>query len=287
MKILAIGDFHGEFPKKFERIIKKEKIDIILSNGDYPPFSLGKLYFKEIFAKQGTKDEKKLWDIIGKERYKKITLKDFKKGETVLKKLNSLELPVFTVLGNHDYPPDDLRDFSKKEKGWEWKWENQLSFFPKAIKKYRNIQRVDYSYGRFGEYIIIGARGHSAPGRVKSRAYRRYKRKLDNLFKRFKEENKDKKVIFLTHNVPYKTKLDLLGKKTHELVRGRHAGSKMFRRIIEKYQPILHVGGHIGERMGKDKIGKTILINPGEAHHGKAVIIEIDGGKVRRVRFVH
>ena len=34
MKLLAIGDFHGTFPKKFERIISKEKIDVVVSNGE-------------------------------------------------------------------------------------------------------------------------------------------------------------------------------------------------------------------------------------------------------------
>ena len=38
MKILAVGDFNGKFPKKYEDIIKREKIDVVISDGDYPPF---------------------------------------------------------------------------------------------------------------------------------------------------------------------------------------------------------------------------------------------------------
>ena len=286
MKILAIGDFHGKFPKKFEKLIKKEKIDFILSNGDYPSFSLEKVFFKKVYMHP----EKNLWEVVGKKKYKEKTLKDLKNGESVLKKLNNLRIPVFTVLGNHDYPnPNDIRDLDRKlEKRFSWKWEdNRLKFYPEIIKKYKNIQRVDYSYGKFKDYIIIGARGHSVPGRVKSKAYRKYKKKLDTLFKKFNKENKEKKVIFLSHNVPYRTKLDkITSKKAHEHAQKKHAGSKMFRRIIKKYQPILHVGGHIGEGMGKDKIGKTILMNPGEAHEGKAAVIEIDKGKVKKIKFI-
>ncbi len=36
MKILAIGDPHGKLPKKIDRIIKKNKIDVIVCVGDIP-----------------------------------------------------------------------------------------------------------------------------------------------------------------------------------------------------------------------------------------------------------
>jgi len=50
MKILALGDFHGQFPKKFYKIIKKEHPDIIVSNGDYMTFSLRKIFFKRVIS---------------------------------------------------------------------------------------------------------------------------------------------------------------------------------------------------------------------------------------------
>ena len=65
----------------------------------------------------------------------------------------------------------------------------------------------------------------------------------------------------------------------------RHFGSKLARRIINLYQPILSFGGHIHESCGKDKIGRTTLINPGAAHEGKGAIIDIDEGKIKSVRF--
>ena len=36
MRILAIGDLHGTFPSKLRKAVKREKIDVILSVGDYP-----------------------------------------------------------------------------------------------------------------------------------------------------------------------------------------------------------------------------------------------------------
>ena len=283
MKILAIGDFHGDFPKKFRKLIEKEKIDIVLSNGDYLPFHYRDLWFKHCF---GTDVE--LWEVIGKEKYKELILRDFRDGERVLKKLNALKIPVVTVLGNIDYPAaDDLADVAKPKGKKYWRWEmNREKSFIDILKKYENIHRIDYGFWKLGDWVFIGARGHSNRGRVKSKAYRKHKKILERLFKKFRRENKNRKVIFLTHNVVYKTKLDKASKKAHEAVRGKHLGSKMFRRIIKKYQPVLHIGGHIHESRGKDKLGKTILVNPGAVHERKAAVLDIsDKGKIK-VKFI-
>lgn len=283
MKILAIGDFHGRFPKKYEKIIKEEKIDIVLSNGDYPPFSLEKYFFKYIYSSIFLIN---LWEIIGKKKYKEIVTRDHKQGEEVLKKLNKLHVPVFTVFGNHDYPSSDVMDLGKPKDAWEWEWRS-WNFFPRVLKKYKNIKRIDYKYAKFGGYVFIGARGSSFPGRVKSQAFKRHGKKLDDLFRKFVKENKRGKVIFLSHNVPYKTKLDkITAKDADVLARGEHYGSELVRRVIEKFHPILHLGGHISEGMGKQKLGSTLMVNVGAVHNGKGAIIDMDKGKVK-VKFIN
>lgn len=281
MKILAIGDFHGKFPKKFEKIIKKEKIDLVVSVGDYSPFSLKKEFFKDIYLNK----DKNVWDYIGKKKYKEKIRSDYKKGEEVFKKLSKLSVPVFTVLGNHDYPSDDMWDENFKS---SWSWDNkEIYFISKALKKYPHIKRIDYSYAKIKDYIFIGMRGHSNVGKIQSKAYKRYRAKLDKLFKKFSEENKQGKIIFVSHNSPYNTKLDLItAKDAHKRAKNKHFGSKMFRRLIDKYQPVLSISGHIEEGKGKQKLGKTIAVNCGSIHHGEGAIIELDKGKVKKVKFV-
>ena len=276
MKILAIGDFHGTFPKKFYKIIDKEKIDLVISNGDYPPFHYRKLWFKYCFGK-----DVQLWEVIGKKKAKELVIEDAKRAEVALKALNKLPIPVFTVLGNIDYPPDDVVDFWNKKKNKIPKWDRKESFL-KVLKKYKNIQRFDYKALKFGNYVFIGMRGHSNPGRVKSKAFRKHMKILNKLFQKFKDNN----IIFVSHNIAYNTKLDKIGAKAHEKVRSKHYGSKLARRIIDRYHPLLHIGGHIHEGIGKQKIGRTWLVNPGSAHEGKATIIDIDEGKVKNVKFV-
>lgn len=279
MKILAVGDFHGTFPRKFEKLIKKEKIDLVVSNGDYFPFHYRKLWFKHCFD-----GDKELWEVIGKKKYRKLVLKDLNDGEMALKKLNKLGIPVYTVTGNVDYTRQkpDANDVNWKVK---WKWDYQ-DFFTPIVKKYKNIRRFDYNYVRFGEFVFIGAYGGTSPGKIRSKAYKKHKKILDALFRKFKAENKEGKLIFVSHNVPFNTKLDKIGMKAHELVRGKHFGSKLIKNVIVKYQPILHVGGHIHESLGKDKVGRTVCVNPGAAHEGRAAIVDLSGKKVK-VKFIH
>src|SRR3989304_3194585 len=246
MRILAIGDFHGKFPKKFEKIIKKKKVDLVVSNGDYPPFHYRKLWFKHCYGK-----DTELWEVIGKKKYKTMIMEDLRRAGIALKALNKLPVPVYTVLGNIDWPDTgDVIDIPKGIAKAMLTWDRKDTF-AKILKKY-------------------------------------------------KKENKEKRVIFVSHNIAYKTKLDKIstknqkaalkwyyGKKFNKKKKyKRHYGSKMARRIVNQYHPLLHIGGHIHEGRGKQKLGKSWLINPGSAHEGKAAIIELGAGKVKKIKFI-
>ncbi len=78
-----------------------------------------------------------------------------------------------------------------------------------------------------------------------------------------------KPFIFMAHNPPYNTKID----KTWRRV---NAGSKVIRGYIEKYEPILGIHGHIHEAYGEDRIGNTIIFNPGPLQAGHYAIVEVD-----------
>ncbi|MEK6826666.1 MAG: metallophosphoesterase [Nanoarchaeota archaeon] len=276
IKFLVLGDFHGKFSKKFEIIIKREKIDLVVSVGDYVPFHYRKLWFKHCFGK-----DIGLWEIIGKKKYKELILKDLNMAEVALRSLNKLHVLVFTVLGNTDYPlADDVMDEKKKRGKEDYKFEwDRPKLFLDRLKKYRNIRRFDYSHIKFNNIIFIGMRGHSFPGRVKSKAYKKHNKILNDLFNKFKKENKKGKVIFVSHIPPINTRLDKIGTKAHKRVRGTHRGSKLVRRIIERHQPLLHLCGHVHESCGKDNIGKTLTINVGSAYEGQGVLIELDENK--------
>ena len=95
---------------------------------------------------------------------------------------------------------------------------------------------------------------------------------------RLAEQVRDpRRAVFMIHVPPHDSGLDtapLLDENLRptvsagDVLRGP-VGSTAVRRLIEKYQPLLAVHGHIHESGGERKIGATLCINPGsEANHG-------------------
>jgi uncharacterized protein len=86
-----------------------------------------------------------------------------------------------------------------------------------------------------------------------------------------------RRAVFMIHVPPHDSGLDtapLLDENLRptvsagDVLRGP-VGSTAVRRLIETYQPLLTIHGHIHESGGERKIGKTLCINPGsEANHG-------------------
>jgi uncharacterized protein len=86
-----------------------------------------------------------------------------------------------------------------------------------------------------------------------------------------------RRAVFMIHVPPHDSGLDtapLLDENLRptvsagDVLRGP-VGSTAVRRLIETYQPVLAIHGHIHESGGERKIGQTLCINPGsEANHG-------------------
>jgi Icc-related predicted phosphoesterase len=97
-----------------------------------------------------------------------------------------------------------------------------------------------------------------------------------------------RRAVFMIHVPPHDSGLDtapLLDENLRptvsagDVLRGP-VGSSAVRRIIEVYQPLLSIHGHIHESGGERKIGKTLCINPGsEANHGILRGYLVDVGK--------
>lgn len=131
-------------------------------------------------------------------------------------------------------------------------------------------------FGKIKEYreAIIGGLGGGNPS-----PFYTPQEYPENTIKEFTEKiknlgDKGKKIsILVTHTPPYNTKVD-------KVFLGKHIGSKIVRRFIEEKKLDLVLTGHIHEAKGVDKIGNTIIINPGPAPKHYAVI-EIDGKNLK------
>jgi len=105
------------------------------------------------------------------------------------------------------------------------------------------------------------------------------------------EQLKDvKNAIFNIHVPPYGSQIDnapLMDAQLRPVDGGQTlvpVGSTAVRKLIETYQPMLGLHGHIHEAKGSTKIGRTICINPGSTYGEgflSGVLINLDKKGVR------
>lgn len=154
------------------------------------------------------------------------------KMRSFLDELNKIGKTVLMLPGNHEIEQD----------------------LEKECSRFENIKYLHMDYYVLDDYVFFayGSGGFM----VDDHKFDRLAKKWDKLI----VENK--KIILLTHGPPYGTKIDIINKM--------HVGNKSVRTFIERHQPIICASGHLHENNGKrDKIGKTIVINPGP--EGKVV----------------
>ncbi|MFH1064858.1 MAG: metallophosphoesterase [Candidatus Woesearchaeota archaeon] len=144
----------------------------------------------------------------------------------LVRKLDGIGPTVFMLHGNH---------------------EDRISL-KRACENTKNVKFMHKAVFETDEYVIMayGGGGFS----TKDAEFEKWTKEA------MKTIGKDKKIILVTHAPPYGTKLDL--------ILDQPAGNKSIRAFIEKEKPVLAISGHLHENSYvKDKIGKTIIVNPG------------------------
>ena len=84
--------------------------------------------------------------------------------------------------------------------------------------------------------------------------------------------NASKGMILMTH-APSFGILD-------EIPSGAHVGSPAVKRIVDEFEPVLALSGHIHEAVGCRVEGATTFVNPGPAKEGRMAVIDLTDGKV-------
>ncbi|MFP3897247.1 MAG: metallophosphoesterase family protein, partial [Anaerolineales bacterium] len=77
--------------------------------------------------------------------------------------------------------------------------------------------------------------------------------------------------VLVSHQPPFDTVTDLANT-------GKHVGSRAVRAAIARLQPLVCFTGHIHEGRGTDRIGTTVIVNPGPFWQGTYAYAEIDAG---------
>jgi len=271
MRILAIGDLHGKFPKKLNKeFIKKNKIDIIISSGDFAINKTSKYIFKYWKQQRERKDKDANIprEMVGPKKWDNLILQEVKSSVNIIKKLASLGVPLYFVYGNGD----------TTEKAWYYD-KNYPSMEQNGINKIKNINLLEMGSEKINGYEIFGF-GCRFTTNIKTQKHRAKiraleKKKLDAFFRK----RDASKIILLTHETPHMIFDKIMFKKSPRY--GQHVGDDILKEAIKKYQPYLHICGHMHEYQGMKKIGKALIVIPGYGYEGKAAVIDLPKKKVK------
>ncbi len=266
MRILAIGDFHGKVPKGMKSFMKDNSFDVIICTGDLADTDkLRRMQFENWDKIKSKKNFEKLFK--SKEDYASTYKEAIESMETPIKFLGNSGVKTFLIYGNADY----LKKHTRKLK---YKKYNSLENY---INDFKNITLLQRKSVIFEDYFIVGFSGYrnySAKKGKNKKITESWKKQLNKLLTKNR-----KNTILITHDVPYNTKMDKVKLKESPMY-GKHVGDEIIRESIEKYQPLLHICGHMHESQGKEKIGETLIVNPGYGHDGEFALIELNGRKI-------
>jgi Icc-related predicted phosphoesterase len=284
MKFLILGDLHGNKPN-----IYFKGFDAIIAPGDFCSDAGIREYYA-ITYKEFLNDPynyREWWEITGKPKARALVKESLSSGRKILEFLNSFGVPVYIVPGNWDWT---------KDMRVKWKFLKK-DFFEEILKNLRNIVNLHCRIKDIGEYVLVGYGICNGPELFKYRNYEKifkkedidknkenYKKLLDRYDKLFrKAESKEKPIIFLSHNVPFNTTINEITNKESPRY-GYHYGSLIAREMIDKYQPLVCIGGHMHEHFTKCKVGKTTAINAGFGSYVN-VWLELLEDKIKRLEF--
>ncbi len=308
-KILYFSDVHGSsivYRKAINAAIMY-KVDVLIFGGDItgkyivPVFKKGNMFECDILGEHiiGTSEdiEKRIdkiggypyyttleeWNEISKSAQKMEELY-FNLASNRLKKwinlaeenLKNKKISFYMILGNDDH--EDLEKIINE------------SFYvinanKKIVKIDENHEMLSLSYANITPWKCYGDKDEDYLYDL-----------LDNLANKLVNP---KTSIFNFHCPPYNTKIDLAPKLDENLrpvyVPGGepefdHVGCKSVRKIIEKYQPMLSLHGHIHESAGMDKIGRTMCFNAGSEYTAsifRGLFLAISDDKVKSYLFIN
>jgi len=284
LKILAIGDFHGKFPRKLKKIANS--CDFVLCTGDFGGSDkLLKIIFK-YFYKDWTEE-------VGMKKAKQMIIEDYNSGKKIINELNKLKVPVYTIHGNWDFEESrhkkrsaglKIRKYSDiiKER------KKNICFLKKQIKKIKDLKV--YSFGGLVTASIYLTKESGFDKKERSKYKKRHEIEKKQLFRKGRKDID----ILLAHYTPYGY-FDIVksGHKENPMEK-KSVGFKPYTQFIKKFKPRLFICGHMHEYQGKKKLGNTLIVATGSAKEGKAAVIEMESSsdesneasKIVKVEFV-
>ncbi len=193
--------------------------------------------------------------------------------EIAEEKYKGLNVPIFVNLGNDD--PEYMFDVLKEGERF-----------------------------KVGEKEIFDINGHEffSYGYVNPTPWHTFREKPEEeIYKELKEIT-DKlanphSAIYNIHAPPFMTNLDnapLLDDNLRPVVKGgeiqlTHVGSTSIRKIIEETSPLIGLHGHVHESRGFDRVGRSLLLNPGSEYNSgilHSYLVVINPDEIQAYQFI-
>lgn len=314
LKILYASDLHGS-TLMFKKLINAALLygaDAIIVGGDItgkgilPVRKTGDRYETIVYGTQYTaKNEKEVSELFemisnfgfyphvfeGEEKPRELEREDIFEelfrsyvekrfsewAEFATRKLETKNIKIYLMPGNDDfYYVDTILD--------------RFPIFINHDQKILKIGRSD------DEYFLVGySKTNITPWKCpRDTEEDELRQELKALLEKVEDYSR---LILNTHCPPYNTTLDLAPLLDRDLkpvisagnVVFTHVGCVSVREVIESYQPLLGLHGHIHESRGVEKIGRTVIINAGSAYNEGilyAAYIVLNKGKVQNIALV-
>jgi Icc-related predicted phosphoesterase len=256
MKILAIGDPHGDLEKI--KSIPIKGIKLILLTGDLGSASLmRKMAFENIDRKkQGLKEKK-----FPKKQEKKAFMEAYDSSMKVVKYL-AKKAPVYIIYGNVESSNAITKKLSKKIK-------LKLPYLTDSLNSIKNVKVINNKFVNFKGINIIGLEYFIDDIWVKNFKPDKYKKRLISARKETRKTNKflnsfkEPVHILVCHQPPYGYLDKVKSPPAPKHWNNKHAGSKIILSFIKQKQPKYVFCGHIHEGMGNTKIKNSNVYNLG------------------------
>lgn len=281
LKFVAIGCIHGNLRKRTLNLIKKEEPDLIVVSGD---FSGGD------FSEKLREYEKKLVDKFGPipdfwplnvqidsdKHFRKWAKMSAQNTSNIFREMKKLKMPVLYIHGNWDSVGADQMD-AHLDSSVNFPIDKAEGKNMKFIHgKVSNVK--GFSFGGFGGYRGTSVKEYLYKDLPEPRLDPSYIKTVREdlevqMSKLFSKVKSKRRMIFVTHDPPYKT-FDFLESE------GKFYGEKISSEMIRRHKPLMCVCSHFHEHRGVKKIGSTTVVASGYGHDGQMAIIETDGKKV-------
>ncbi len=126
------------------------------------------------------------------------------------------------------------------------------------VMKEKDIN-IDAGARMIGDVLFVGIGGRAPLSSL---------RRADELLR----EAGSRKTVIVSHHPPHGTKVDIA-------YSGVHAGLHELRALLERHQPLACLCGHIHESPGIDRVGRTLVVNPGPFSRGRYAVVDLEKGR--------